>query len=536
MTGRVLVVDDELPNRLVMRKILAGRGCDVVEAADGPTACRVAKQEAPDLVLVDVMMPGMDGYEVCRRLKESETTRDIAVVMVTARTEIDDIERGFDVGATDYIRKPFNPRELIARVRNALELKRSTDALRAWNERVSRELELAGMLQRTLLDIDPLLTRELDIRATCRPTMNVGGDILDVQHLYDGRVCFYVGDICGHGVAPAIVASMLKGTLSELMAHYGAAGPTVICNELDLRFRHHIANPALYATLFLGIYNTATRRLEAFCCGHPPPILLNANGTATTDVFKSGGGVPIGFSLAEPASYREDDAIGMTIPGGGNLLVYTDGLTEATMGADGWQCGISRLAEVFGDATGQTESVSVSDALFTGLERAGYNLAQDDCSALVLHVIDPRTVLLDEKISGLSDDLHRLATDIEQRLLAAGWSETAAGAVQLLVLEHGANAIDHGNLPDGAAISVQLRNEGERCALLFSDPGQKWNVKAGYASTVPESELAERGRGLMIIETIADSIEIYRRDDRNVTLYTIRRDIELEDMRQPDAV
>jgi len=528
MTGRVLVVDAELPNRLIMRKVLGGKGCEVLEAADGATACRIAREQLPELILVDVMMPEMDGYEVCRRLKENEATREISVIMVTARTGIEDIEHGFDMGAMDYIRKPFNPRELLVRVRNALQLKQSTDALRRWKEQMSRELELAGMLQRTLLDMKPLLTPRVHIRATCRPSMNVGGDFLDVLGLEDGRVCFYVGDICGHGVAPAIVSSMMKATLAELIAAFGTAGPVAVCNELDARFRQHIENPSLYATVFLGIYDAATRQLDAFCCGHPPPILLDASGAATTAVFESGGGMPIGFAVADPGSYREEDAVSLVLPPGGNLLVYTDGLTEASLGEDGEECGIDRLAEAFGRVTDGAETVSVPDVLLEELDRWGFLLDQDDCSALVLHAIDPKTVLLDIEIDATKEALQQLTVDMEGRLLAAGWGETAVAAVQLLVMEHGANVIDHGDIPEHAALSVQLRDEGKRCVLLFRDPGRKWDVKARYSRAAPSSDYAERGRGLMIIDTIADSLEVHRRDDQNVALYTVRRELNLD--------
>jgi PleD family two-component response regulator len=155
LSGRVLVVDDELPNRLYLRKLLEARDCIVFDAADGASALEMALKVQPDLILVDVIMPEMNGFELCGKLRDTPRTSHIPVIMVTAKSKIEDIETGFELGAMDYIRKPFNPRELILRVGNALALKKSNDALSIWNNRVSRDLELAGAIQRSLFSDVP---------------------------------------------------------------------------------------------------------------------------------------------------------------------------------------------------------------------------------------------------------------------------------------------------------------------------------------------------------------------------------------------
>ena len=164
LSGRVLVVDDELPNRLYLRKLLEARGCEVFDADDGPSALTIAFKNVPDLILVDVMMPGMDGFELCGRLRDEARTADIPVIMVTAKSKIEDIETGFELGAMDYIRKPFNPRELVLRVGNALALKKSNDEITIWNNRVSRDLELAGSIQRSLFSDVPHFSHRFEVR------------------------------------------------------------------------------------------------------------------------------------------------------------------------------------------------------------------------------------------------------------------------------------------------------------------------------------------------------------------------------------
>ena len=133
------------------------------------------------------------------KLRSEPRTANIPVIMVTAKSKIEDIETGFELGAMDYIRKPFNPRELVLRVGNALALKKSNDELTVWNNRISRDLELAGSIQRSLFSDIPHFSRRLEVRIAYRPCMDVGGDAFDIISLPDGKHAIYVADVSGHG-------------------------------------------------------------------------------------------------------------------------------------------------------------------------------------------------------------------------------------------------------------------------------------------------------------------------------------------------
>ena len=118
---RVLVIDDEAPIRLLCRVNLEAEGMDVLEAADGPTGLELSRENAPDVVLLDVMMPGLDGWQVAEQLLQDERTSDIPIIFLTARAEFRDRARGLDIGGIDYVTKPFNPLELAPLVRDLLE-------------------------------------------------------------------------------------------------------------------------------------------------------------------------------------------------------------------------------------------------------------------------------------------------------------------------------------------------------------------------------------------------------------------------------
>ena len=117
----VLVIDDEAPIRLLCKVNLEAEGMDVLEAADGPTGLEQAREQTPDVVLLDVMMPGLDGWQVAEHLLQDERTSDIPIIFLTARAEFRDRARGLDIGGVDYVTKPFNPLELAPLVRELLE-------------------------------------------------------------------------------------------------------------------------------------------------------------------------------------------------------------------------------------------------------------------------------------------------------------------------------------------------------------------------------------------------------------------------------
>jgi DNA-binding response OmpR family regulator len=118
---RVLVIDDEAPIRLLCRVNLEAEKMDVLEAADGPSGLEEARTHRPDVILLDVMMPGLDGWRVAEHLLEDERTNEIPIIFLTARAEFRDRARGLDIGGVDYVTKPFNPLDLAPLVRQLLE-------------------------------------------------------------------------------------------------------------------------------------------------------------------------------------------------------------------------------------------------------------------------------------------------------------------------------------------------------------------------------------------------------------------------------
>jgi sigma-B regulation protein RsbU (phosphoserine phosphatase) len=520
LSGKVLVVDDERPNRLYLKKLLSSYGCEVSEAVDGPSALEMIHRERPDLILADVVMPGMDGFEFCGAVKALAATRDVPVIMVTAKGQIEDLKKGFDLGAMDYIRKPFDARELVLRVGNALALKRSNDALAHWKRRVSHELELAGKIQQSMFSTEPLFSTPFEIRINYRSSMDVGGDAFDVIALPDGGCCVYVADVSGHGVAPAMISSMLKATSTELIRTFYDRGPAFICNELHSRLRATLNNPAYYATLLLALYEPATGRWVCMNCGHPDPVVVC--GGKPVAFPAGGGGIPVGMPIGPDRPFAEEDQTVLESCPGMHILFYTDGLTEALHRETGEECGEETLKSLFARVSANPYAIDCPAALLDVIEAENYAIGHDDCTAITIRMSDPSGVLMDKTIAVEMQAVSDCTEEMERRLLEKA-DEDLAARVRLVAIEHGMNVVEHSGLSTQDTIWMQLILNGQGCRLVCVDGGREWDLSRANATEPGLDEYAEGGRGLLITNVAADCVERYRRDARNVVSYVFRR-------------
>ncbi|AKJ64497.1 ATP-binding SpoIIE family protein phosphatase [Kiritimatiella glycovorans] len=524
LAGRVLVVDDERPNRLYLRKLLSARGCEVIEAENGPVALERAHGMRPDLILVDVVMPGMDGFELCGKLKSDPRCAEVPVVMVTAKTKIDDLARAFEMGALDYIRKPFNPRELVLRVGNALELKRSNESLQRWKTRVSNELRLAGTIQRTFFSDKPFFSSSFEIRIAYQPCMDVGGDAFDIVELPSGRLCVYVGDVSGHGVAPAMISTYLKASFGELVRNMPDAGPADLCNELHARFRQSVDASSYYATFFVAIHDPETNVWRCMNCGHPSPLLVRDGKSGAADLFEEGGGVPIGFPMLGDAPYRREDEVAVQAEEGTYFVLYTDGILEARHEASGELCGRDSLRALAGEVLARENEFNKARGLLREVQQRGYSLEGDDCTSVCIYMKRKREVALERFSPPELEEVSRLAAETEGLLKDRGWSEDAAASARLLLMEHGANIVYHSELAEDETFWVQINLGDEVCRIVAIDRGREWNIDRRSRRGDEEDMLAEGGRGLAIIDAVADYVERYRINHSNVSFFVIRRE------------
>jgi sigma-B regulation protein RsbU (phosphoserine phosphatase) len=313
----VLLVDDAPANIQVATSILK----DIYKirvATNGAKALALVKDAPPpDLILLDVMMPEMDGYEVCIRLKADPETRDIPVIFLTGQTEIEDETRGFEVGAVDYIHKPFSPAVVKARVQTHLVLRGIREQLAQQLLTIQKELETARKIQMSILPSSIPQLAGLDIAARYIPMTSVAGDFYDFIVVDEMHLGILVADVSGHGMPAALIASMLKIALAAEAAH--AADPAQVLLGLNQtlcgKFQHHFVTAAyLFVDMLKGTLTYAG-------AGHPPLLLWGPSSEGVCDVVENG----LFLGKFPWATYTSRE---LPLNPGDWCLLYTDGIPE----------------------------------------------------------------------------------------------------------------------------------------------------------------------------------------------------------------
>jgi sigma-B regulation protein RsbU (phosphoserine phosphatase) len=316
--SRVLIVDDVRSNVQLLVEALKG-DYRISVALDGETALKIVRESPPDIVLLDIVMPGLDGYEVLRRLREAPDTRELPVMFLSSLEEAADKVRGFELGANDYLTKPFEILEVKARVRSLLKAKAYADAVKAALE---RDLAIAREIQMGVLPSDLPSCIEgtgLEIHALLEPAQQVGGDLYLALRTAPDRVFVAAGDVSGKGI-PASLFMVMTVTLLRTLAGANPS-PEAVLERLNDELAAQ--NPQqLFVTLACADFDLSAGRVTVANAGHPSPVLLSADGSARLP-FPSTGLLVGLFPRAKYKSVSADFATGDSV------IFYSDGVTEA---------------------------------------------------------------------------------------------------------------------------------------------------------------------------------------------------------------
>ncbi len=369
---RVLIVDDAPENIRLLIGFLSG-SCSLQAATNGPKALEFARAEpSPDLILLDVVMPDMSGYEVCQQLKQDPRTSQIPVIFVTGLNDVDDEKRGLDLGAVDYISKPFHPELVRARVNNQLELKRHRDHLerevkqrtaqlleaQRVQQRLQSELDVASRLQHSMLP-EPLLGKrrppEIALASYLQAARAVGGDLFDYYLLDGRRLLFLVGDVSDKGIPAALFMVQVRTLIRSLASR--SLSPADLLFQLNEELCKD-NQACMFVTVLCGFFHLDSGRLEMARGGHEHPVLVRADGAVKFLEYE--GGPALGLC---PGADFPNFATQLTV--GELLALYTDGVTEAANPAQ-QHYGEERLLETLAAAAGQEPS-EIVEALKTSL-------------------------------------------------------------------------------------------------------------------------------------------------------------------------
>ena len=315
---RVLIVDDVETNVDILVQAL-GPDYKLSVAMGGQQAIDAIRQSPPDLVLLDIVMPDIDGYEICRTLRRTDATRELPIMFLSSLEDVQDKARGFEVGGNDYLTKPFEVLEVKARVRSLLRAKSYSDAMKAAAE---RDLRIAREIQMGLLPANisaQVKGTGLDVHAVLEPARLVGGDLFEVLRLGVDRVLVAVGDVSGKGIPAALFMAVVM-TLLRSLARQGYT-PEDILRHLNDELLEQ--NPrSMFVTLQCLVFDLANNSVTCASAGHHAAIRI-LPFQAPRFAFTSPGRV---LGLMPADDIRSET---LQLHPGDTYVLFTDGVTEA---------------------------------------------------------------------------------------------------------------------------------------------------------------------------------------------------------------
>jgi phosphoserine phosphatase RsbU/P len=319
----ILIVDDTPINLGVISGALKD-SFNTKVATNGEKALAIASaEEKPDLILLDVMMPGMDGYEVCRRLKANPATQNIPVIFLTGQTGTEDETRGFEVGAVDYIHKPFSAAIVKVRVDLHLMLREAHEQIAQQLVAINNELEMARQIQLSILPSDTPKLGGLEIVARYIPMTSVAGDFYDFIIVDEKHVGILIADVSGHGLPAALIASMLQVALTAQSPH--ASDPGKVLSGLNQalcgKFQRNFVTAAY---VFVDLEKNSMTYAGA---GHPPLLHFRSSSGKASEVSENG--LVLGQFPEETYS-----AVSLPLEFGDRCVLYTDGVLETSSPSD----------------------------------------------------------------------------------------------------------------------------------------------------------------------------------------------------------
>lgn len=331
---KILIVEDDPVSRKILKKNLQNTGCELLTAENGIKAWDIiSKDQDIRLVLTGWMMPGMSGLELCKKIRETNFPKYVYIILLTAKSQKEDIIEGLKIGADDYMTKPFEFDELQVRINTGIRFIQLNSKLREANEIMRKNLESGRTVQQSLLprEIPDLPT--IEFAARFYPSLYVSGDIYNVFRLDEKHFGFYNIDVSGHGVPAALFSvgisqrlnndlyphALLKIPLGNT-PHYQINSPERVARLLDED--DMLGKYDKYFTMVYAIINIESFKVDFYRAGHNLPLLIHPDGSSE---YIDGGGPPIGLGLP----HKEQKNQTLDLSPGNQFIIFSDGINEA---------------------------------------------------------------------------------------------------------------------------------------------------------------------------------------------------------------
>jgi serine phosphatase RsbU (regulator of sigma subunit) len=315
----ILIVDDNPANVEIFQMRLMANNYDTITATDGEMGMAMAREKHPDLILLDIMMPKMDGLEVCRRLKGDPSLPFMPIILVTAKSESKDVVAGLEAGGDEYLTKPVDHAALVARVKSMLRIKLLHDTVVEQSTQLKKQLKTATKIQSLFWPEIPELKAGGHIWAVSVPATYVGGDLYDVIPLPDESLLAYVADVSDKGVPAALIMAALSTKIRSESRTTNEIDE--ILASINNSLYELTSEEGFFASIVLVKYWPVGGKMQLALGGHLQPLWIVEEGIGNMPRLN---GISLGIT---PDAHFEKKEI-MLSPGE-SLLLFTDGLTEA---------------------------------------------------------------------------------------------------------------------------------------------------------------------------------------------------------------
>jgi len=319
--GDILIVDDTPANLRLLSQMLSEQGYQVRPVLEGRLALTAAQVKPPDLILLDIRMPDLNGYQVCERLKSDSKTKNIPIIFISALDAILDKVKAFTAGGVDYITKPFHVEEVLARVETHLALHKLQEQLELANKKMTQELALAGEVQEGffLQELPVISGWQLSIKL--KSARETSGDFFDVIPLPRGYYGILMADVVDKGVAAALFMA-LSWSLFRTYAADFPSHPEMVLTSVNQRILDD-TSAKQFVTVFYGVLDPVSGRFVYANAGHSPPLIFNSQSDEKL-IRLENTGKPLG--LFEDEVWEQGETV---LSPGEVVVIYTDGVSEA---------------------------------------------------------------------------------------------------------------------------------------------------------------------------------------------------------------
>jgi sigma-B regulation protein RsbU (phosphoserine phosphatase) len=469
------------------------------------------------LLVLDWMMPKMDGMELCRRVREMPNDRYTYIILLTGRTDRRDRLEALEGGADDFLTKPLDQAELMARLKAADRILSSDEALRHSNHELqlarNKELSIGAHIQRRLLYSPPPTSVSAIRTATLSiPSQSVDGDFCDFFQLGDSIVDLVVGDVMGKGVSAAMVGAGVKTSLQRcllglLTKKRELPGPAAIVKELDTTVCGELIELNTFLTLCYARFDAENAKMQYVNCGHPKIVHWQAQ--SGTIQLLDPTAVPLGFS--EQETYTDQE---ISLGTGDLVLFYSDGITDLRTPSGG-RLGTSGFAEWVAPRAHLALSDLTAELAQLRNDSPGGEAIRDDFTCVAIRYVgkeEPTEIGL--SLWAHAGALRKVRDYVMQKAAHGEFNREEMGQIQLAVQEAASNAVRHAR-PGHSAIPIEALAECRDGVLRIElrYPGGPFDLSQVPAPSLDGSR--DGGFGIAIIQRCMDKVEYLAEGDEN---------------------